>query len=563
MKFAKCAIFPLFFCLVLLSNACGGGGGGGESKESAPTVPEAPPVIGVPDKEQEKPKNFVDPGFPINATTRDSYEPDDTQPGILATKDNDRDMSVGGVQQRNFFDNHVDWIRFNAKKDSTYEIETVVYGYADTVLEIYDQDKLLAWHDDKIKDKDYGSRIEWKAPESKNYTVRIRSYGSMTGEKRPYRLSLKDMAASPGGLSLPMAPKPWTVMVYLDGDNNLASFSAKDMEEMKTVGGVGTNNFNIVVLWDNGEDRHGYYYVTKGNAELLRDTGQINMGNPQTAKDFIDFTHANFPAEKVMFIFWDHGGGVDRLRAEPTYKGVCWDDNSGDHLSESDQLDIISHAAQYQGGKKVDIVGYDACLMATAEVFYQMKDVASYAVASEQLEPGDGWNFTFLNTLVKDPHTAPDVLAKAVCVYYSQFFSTNTDVTLSAVDLAYMDDLGGALSDFATTAMKSGASGAVFNALADKLPLFGDEYTRDLVAYMDAIAASDKVSQEVKAKAVAVRALVAEKVVIHEWHSPAWDGKAYGCSITCKADTPIYSNLLLCRDTTWDEFCEFSDFPQD
>ena len=42
-------------------------------------------------------------------------------------------------------------------------------------------------------------------------------------------------------------------------------------------------------------------------------------------------------------------------------------------------------------GRKVDVVGMDACLMTMIEVAYQLRDHAQVLVGSEEIEPGPGW----------------------------------------------------------------------------------------------------------------------------------------------------------------------------
>ena len=44
-------------------------------------------------------------------------------------------------------------------------------------------------------------------------------------------------------------------------------------------------------------------------------------------------------------------------------------------------------------GKKLDVIGFDACLMSMLEVGYAMRDVGNTLVGSEELEPGPGWKY--------------------------------------------------------------------------------------------------------------------------------------------------------------------------
>lgn len=49
---------------------------------------------------------------------------------------------------------------------------------------------------------------------------------------------------------------------------------------------------------------------------------------------------------------------------------------------------------------KLDIIGFDACLMAMYEVGSVMAPYANYLLGSELLEPGTGWDYSMLAALV-------------------------------------------------------------------------------------------------------------------------------------------------------------------
>jgi hypothetical protein len=49
--------------------------------------------------------------------------------------------------------------------------------------------------------------------------------------------------------------------------------------------------------------------------------------------------------------------------------------------------------------------------------------------------------------------------------------------------------------------------------------------------------------------------------VLNNWSGSTWTNKAFGTAITMKSDTTVYSQLDLCVDTQWDEFCTFAGFP--
>ena len=61
----------------------------------------------------------------------------------------------------------------------------------------------------------------------------------------------------------PIAKKPWTVMVYMAGDNNLDPEGVEDLKEMKKVGS--TDKLNIIAQFDRASGHVARrYYLRKG-----------------------------------------------------------------------------------------------------------------------------------------------------------------------------------------------------------------------------------------------------------------------------------------------------------
>lgn len=490
---------------------------------------------------KQKEEKYVEPSRPISSSSKDPYEDDDSQ--IKA-----KPLAVNSTQEHNFYDDYADWYSFEVEKDKTYIIETFVSQWCDTELTLYKGSTKLQSNNDKNK-SDAGSKIEYLATEPGILHIKATSYMYRTGTNRPYTISLTEN----GNIGQqPLAKKDWTLMVYLDGDNNLDLSSTFDISEMCSAIQLpeDSKTFNVVVLWDNRATKHGYYEIESGKEVLKLDIGEPNMGNPQTAKNFIDWSTKYYPAEHNMIIFWNHGGGMDR--------GVCWDDtNNEDHLSEVEQLNILEYGKSLLG-KKWDVVGYDACLMACGELHYQLRNVADYMVASQENEPGGGWDYRFLNLLRTTPGITAEQVARGAATYYAQYYGKRTTETISVADLSKADSFATALDQFCKEAMLHN-DGYLYKSIASSLPLFGETVSKDLTLFMNKIISNPSIQPSVKIKAQEVNQAV-KNLLIYEWHGASWNDKAFGVSMTMKADTQIYSLLDLCKNTQWDEFCSFAKF---
>jgi hypothetical protein len=353
------------------------------------------------------------------------------------------------------------------------------------------------------------------------------------------------------------AKKKWTALVYMAGDNNLSGFTPGEIGEMMNAGS--SADLNIVVLWDDGATRHGYYLVEKNNlVPLLELDPNVNMGNPATATLFIDYSIYYFPAEKYFFTYWNHGSGPDRSVQEPAMKGVCGDDNN-DMLTDVEQRSIFTY---FTGriGKPVDIVGFAACSMGSAEIAYQYYGLADYMVACESLSYSAVWDFNFLTEAVRNPDITAAQLAAKVVDYWEAYESRSpneADAIIAVYALRYMYYVRNFMDDFCITAMNSGIPASKFRDLKYLATSFPAHYiATDLSGYMNQVIASPDMSAELKTKAAMVNRCVS-LVMSKEWHSPFFGDKVCGMAIVISPDTAVYQQSQFSIDSRWNEFLQF------
>jgi hypothetical protein len=243
------------------------------------------------------------------------------------------------------------------------------------------------------------------------------------------------------------AGEKWTVLVYMVADNNLEPFALADLEEMAEVGSGG--KLDLVVQVDRAAgyteapvlDMESWTNTRRlrvgfQSLELVESMGEANMGQTQTLSDFLAWGIERYPADRYALVFWDHGG---------SWPGFGGDDSTGDQ----DLLDLNElRAGVAQGlapsGRRLDLVGFDACLMGTYEVAQAMRPHADYLLASEELEPGHGWDYRDFAALSSG--AAPDVPSLATTVLsgfkaQAQAFGTAANITLSLVDLSELEGL--------------------------------------------------------------------------------------------------------------------------
>jgi hypothetical protein len=364
-------------------------------------------------------------------------------------------------------------------------------------------------------------------------------------------------------------------MVYLDADNNLEQFGIDDFLEMSTPAGLtgAGSQVRVLVQFDRigGYDsRYGdwtsckRFEVTTGKtptiANAISDLGEANMGDPATLRDFINWGIAQAPANHYAVILWNHGGGWRSrgLDDKKPYKDVCWDDtNNGDCLYTRELRAALEAVPQH-----IDLIGFDACLMAMVEVAYEVKAECSVFVGSEQLEAGEGWPYdTIMADLVANPFMTPAQLGAVIVNRYGQSPSGPSG-TQAATDLTKLETLATAISDFADAVLALSAANRDWETIRDSREAAGYyEYTsyRDLKGFMTGVAANHA-DATVRTKAQAVVDLLSAPpggLVIQNYSDAGQN--ANGLSIYFPANaTSVDADYIAAKiqfaSKNWDEF---------
>ena len=167
------------------------------------------------------------------------------------------------------------------------------------------------------------------------------------------------------------------------------------------------------------------YEIKDGALSLLESVPMESMGKGQTLQSFLEYCNSHYENTRKSLILWNHGGGA--------LKGCCFDEvYAGDSL----RITEITQALSGSNMAPLDFIGFDACLMGSFEVAYALSNYAKYMIASEESEPGRGWDYK----AIAESYGKDSLETTINCVvdsYYSkcESYSADMNATLSAIDL--------------------------------------------------------------------------------------------------------------------------------
>lgn len=389
--------------------------------------------------------------------------------------------------------------------------------------------------------------------------------------------------------------KKWTVMVYMAGDNDLEPDGVKDLKEMKKVGSTG--QVNVIAQFDRATGHVAKrYFIRKGGrvtADAVAKVGKVNTGDPKRLMSFIKWGVKKYPAEHYLLVLWNHGQGWDdsdvyaderyrslrrlatgRIRhsffhapvrrmlknaaRDAQVRAILLDDDAKDFIDNAEMKQVLADTEKLLG-RKLDILGMDACLMSMAEVGYQMRESVEYTVGSEETEPLEGWPYdTILAALTMNPAITPHKLSASIVDNYLVSYSPAEGVTLSACDLSNADKLAAAVSILANELKANLTLTAARQQVLSVRNKVQDYDVADNIDLVDFCSLLDKsgISPAVSTACQEVIRAIESGYVIAQGYKGADMKNSHGVAIyfPTKAVSPLYAGLDFSKKTGWDAF---------
>lgn len=193
-------------------------------------------------------------------------------------------------------------------------------------------------------------------------------------------------------------------------------------------------------------DRQALEQLNQADTKLQLALGKINLASSRVLRNFVIRTIRDHRAKHYMLILSGHGDGMigetllldegaQRFMSVPRLNWTL-----SEVVKEVSCLLKLEESEERRADPRVDILGFDACGMLTAEIANLLKEEAQYIVGSQGIMHRAGWPYhLILKYLIHHPRAKPKALAKAivrrVVRYYSDFSRVGTSVDMTAVEL--------------------------------------------------------------------------------------------------------------------------------
>jgi Clostripain family len=248
--------------------------------------------------------------------------------------------------------------------------------------------------------------------------------------------------------------------------------------------------------------------------------------------------------------------------ASPRARAMLHDDTNAGVLTNLEAAGMLRAAYARAGfaGGKVDLLFSDTCLNGMAEVVEELKEFAACVVGSEELEPGDGWEYhEWLGRMSDDPPATPEQWAAQAVDAFGAGYAERPDQYPCTLAACRADNrVASSFAELVEALRRAGPAGFgwVLRARATAQSFTSDKDSCDLKDFATRLGAAASTG-EVAEAAAAVAAAVDEAVVRSVALGPTVRraaGLAFWCPATgggFEADAETYARLAFDRRTGW------------
>lgn len=325
------------------------------------------------------------------------------------------------------------------------------------------------------------------------------------------------------------------LMIYMVGSNleSESGLASADIEEMQECG-FDEDEMTVLICtggtdywWnpDIPDDECAIFELTGDGLDQVASLGERDMADPTTLSGFVDFAYQSYSADDYSMVLWNHGGGA--------ILGYGADENYNyDALSMRELDEALGSTKMAADGQKFEWLGFDACLMGMIEVADVLSDYSDYMIASEELEAGDGWDYSFLRQMTDYGYYGGADAAGCILDAYSSYYEDNylyvPDYTLSCMDLSKTDAVIEKLDAFVIAAEQELQAGGYSRIakIRDQAKTFGKVSEDTFYDTVDLYDLSEKMEDLYPVESEELKAAIDDCVVAQASNIPMTHGMA-------------------------------------
>jgi hypothetical protein len=241
-----------------------------------------------------------------------------------------------------------------------------------------------------------------------------------------------------------------TVLVYMAADNNLYRHAQADIEEMLAAAVPASGS--LVVYLDapawSADSSPRLLHIRQGAATPVRQYGRHNSASGEVLRTVVGDAMSLFPAESYGLVLWSHGtgwlpeGAYDALTKSAPPSAALPQSFGRDGSREMGVAELADALPA-----KLEFIVFDACLMGSVEVLYQLRSKAKFIVASPTETLVAGFPYAELIPCLFTTPVGYAQAAQSYMSYYKGKSGAEQSATIAVVDVGQLEAFASLLGE--------------------------------------------------------------------------------------------------------------------
>lgn len=236
-------------------------------------------------------------------------------------------------------------------------------------------------------------------------------------------------------------PNEVTYLLYMVGQNDLSGFLTDNIDDLKTGLEKTDINAKILVYADISSTPELYLIAKDENGTVTKNTVKTYSDrysvDPEVMQEVVNYVFDTYPAPVRAVTFSSHADGSLYTDKTVSKRSFGYEGSVGYGMNVTDIREALEDCP------KLDLMMFDACMMAGVETAYELKDCTHYFLATPNSVPGEG--FPYDKALPDILKMDAEGLSRVAQVYMDHFHGNTAKwddfVAISLTDVTKMDSL--------------------------------------------------------------------------------------------------------------------------
>lgn len=317
-----------------------------------------------------------------------------------------------------------------------------------------------------------------------------------------------------------------TIIVYMIADNNLSEDALQNINQMEN--GYSETGANLIVFVDPANASPYLLKIEKGGSRKIKTYSEFNSVDKNEMRKILNEIIIMYPSKEFGLILWSHGSNwMPANAALKSAREKSFGEKSGNRMNIPDLAAALPI--------KFNFILFDACLMGSIEVAFELREKTDYIIASSTEILADGFPYTEIIPEIIQPTINLKLVAQKYFEHYNIQEGEYRSATITLIDTKQLYDLSLEMNNlFVENDLNINSFD---RKTVQRLDTYDEQYVFDLLDFVNiAFPITDK--QHFKD--------CLEKVVLYKSSTPMFislfEIKAY-CGLSCYLPVSEWSNL--------------------